>query len=71
MDGFEVLRHLKSNPVTCNIPVVAVTANAMQRDIKRGLEEGFTAYLTKPLDMKKFLKTVDSCLGASNHKSEN
>jgi len=42
--------------------VVAVTANAMTRDIERGLAAGFTDYLTKPLDIGRFHKIVDACL---------
>jgi len=42
--------------------VVAVTANAMTRDIERGLAAGFTDYLTKPLDIGRFHKIVDALL---------
>lgn len=65
MDGFEALRQLRSNPLTQNIPVIAVTANAMRRDVERGLAAGFAAYLTKPLDIAAFLKTLDRCLDDS------
>ncbi|MGZ4956813.1 MAG: ATP-binding protein, partial [Methylobacter sp.] len=37
MNGFEVLRRLQDNPVTCDIPVIAISANAMERDVKKGL----------------------------------
>ncbi|MDP1928865.1 MAG: ATP-binding protein [Thiobacillus sp.] len=62
MDGFEVLRRLKAHAITRDIPVVAVTANAMPRDIERGKAAGFAEYLTKPLDVGRFLKVVDDCL---------
>ncbi len=62
MDGYQVLEYLKSQPGLCGIPVVAVTANAMPRDIIRGLEAGFTDYLTKPLDIGSFLETLDQLL---------
>jgi signal transduction histidine kinase/ActR/RegA family two-component response regulator len=51
LDGFEALALLKKNPLTCRIPVIAITANGMERDIKRGLDAGFADYLTKPVDI--------------------
>ncbi|MFI3120838.1 MAG: ATP-binding protein [Methylococcaceae bacterium] len=62
MSGFEVLRHLQDNPATCAIPVIAISANAMERDIKKGLAAGFTDYLTKPLDILKLLSLLDTLL---------
>lgn len=59
MDGFETLRRLQNNPVTQNIPVIAVTANAMSRDIEHGMAAGFAEYLTKPLDVLKFFECLD------------
>jgi CheY-like chemotaxis protein len=44
------------------VPVVALTANAMPRDIERGLAAGFSAYLTKPLDVPRFFEVVDTFL---------
>jgi CheY-like chemotaxis protein len=63
MDGFEALRHIKDDPVTSDIPVVAISANAMERDIKKGLHAGFSDYLTKPLDIPKLLVLLDRVLG--------
>ncbi|MDP3589868.1 MAG: ATP-binding protein, partial [Methylobacter sp.] len=40
MNGFEALRHLRDDPATCDIPVVAISANAMERDVKKGLAAG-------------------------------
>jgi PAS domain S-box-containing protein len=62
MNGLEALRQLRDNPVTRDIPVIAITANAMPRDIERGKAAGFNEYLTKPLDVGEFLKVVDVCL---------
>lgn len=59
MDGFEVLAQLSKNPKTASIPVVALSANAMPRDIERGLAAGFTEYLTKPIDVSRLLETLD------------
>ncbi len=63
MDGFEALRHIQDDLVTSDIPVVAISANAMERDIKKGLHAGFTDYLTKPLDIPKLLALLDRVLG--------
>lgn len=62
MNGFEALRHLQGDPVTCDIPVVAISANAMERDVKKGLAAGFADYLTKPLDIPKLLALLDTLL---------
>jgi len=50
MDGFEVCRHLKGNPVTAHIPVVMVTALDQPSDRLRGLDAGADDFLTKPVD---------------------
>ncbi|MGZ8181285.1 MAG: ATP-binding protein [Methylobacter sp.] len=62
MNGFEALRHLKDDPATSDIPVIAISANAMERDIKKGLAAGFADYLTKPLDIPKLLTLLDTIL---------
>lgn len=62
MDGYEVLQMFKADPHLKAIPVIAITANAMQKDIDRSMAAGFTDYLTKPLDIRHFLKTIDCIL---------
>jgi PAS domain S-box-containing protein len=64
MDGFDALRRLRENPDTRTIPVVALTANAMTREIERGMGAGFDAYLTKPIDVAEFFDMMDRCLPA-------
>ncbi|MBE0510818.1 MAG: response regulator [Gammaproteobacteria bacterium] len=66
MDGFAALQHLRSQPQTANIPVIAVTANAMPRDIKRGMAAGFDDYLTKPIDISRFLDMLEQQLRNTN-----
>ncbi|GLS26140.1 PAS domain-containing protein [Marinibactrum halimedae] len=51
IDGYEVLEVLRNDSITRDIPVVALTANAMSKDVARGEEAGFYAYMTKPLDI--------------------
>ena len=62
MSGIEVLRQLRADPLTAAIPVIALTANAMQRDIERGQAAGFHRYLTKPIDIDKFTEAINSTL---------
>lgn len=62
MDGYQLLQVLKTDPLTRSIPVVALTANAMPRDIERGMAAGFSDYLTKPIDVTLFFATIDNVL---------
>jgi PAS domain S-box-containing protein len=62
MDGYQVLQVFKAQATLKGIPVVAITANAMPRDIERGKAAGFVDYLTKPLDVPRFIDTVNRCL---------
>jgi len=67
MSGFEVLQRLQNNKALKNIPVVAISANAMPKDIERGIEAGFNEYITKPIDINKLMSTVLSELENANH----
>jgi two-component system cell cycle response regulator DivK len=58
MSGVEALRTLRVDARTADIPVVAVTAQAMEGDRARFIEGGFDAYLSKPVDIDAFLATV-------------
>lgn len=51
IDGYAVLEALKADPATRDIPVIALSADAMAIDIERGLQAGFAQYLTKPVKM--------------------
>ena len=62
MDGYQVLEVFKADANLKDIPVIAITANAMARDIRRGRAAGFTDYFTKPLNMAKFVATVERVL---------
>ncbi|MHB1188879.1 PAS domain-containing protein [Thiobacillus sp.] len=62
MDGYQVLEVLKADARLQAIPVIAVTANAMPRDIERGRAAGFSEYLTKPIDVTGFFSMLDRCL---------
>ncbi|TAL02117.1 MAG: hybrid sensor histidine kinase/response regulator [Rhodospirillaceae bacterium] len=62
MNGFEVLKKLKATPSTLHIPVIALSAAAMPRDVERGMSAGFTHYLTKPIKVREFLAAIDSVM---------
>lgn len=62
INGYEVLERLQQNPKTSQIPIVAISANAMPEDIEKGLSIGFVNYITKPINLKELLKTVNSIL---------
>jgi len=62
MDGFEALEVLKQDKSTQNIPVIALTANAMVHDIEKGNASAFDYYLTKPLDLKQLIQVFNELL---------
>ena len=62
MDGYEVLERLKSNEKTRGITVIAISANAMPKDVLKGEEAGFDSYITKPINVKKLLIEVENNL---------
>ena len=62
MDGFDVLKQLRQREATKDIPVVAISANAMPKDIEKGRNAGFEDYITKPIDVKALLYTVEKHL---------
>lgn len=63
MDGIQALKALKTHPETESIPVVAVSAAAMERDIERGLSAGFKAYLSKPFSITEVISVLEEELG--------
>ena len=65
MNGFEVLKHLRQRDVTRNTPVIAVSANAMPKDIERGLEAGFDDYITKPFSVRELKSRIQAVLSRS------
>ena len=59
ISGIEALKILREDPVTAHIPVIALSANAMPRDIDKGLQAGFFRYLTKPIRVNEFMATLE------------
>jgi signal transduction histidine kinase/ActR/RegA family two-component response regulator len=62
ISGIEALHILRADPVTAHIPVIALSANAIPRDIEKGLEAGFFNYLTKPIKVTQFMDALDVAL---------
>ncbi len=59
ISGISALKILAQDPATAHIPVIALSANAIPRDIAKGLEAGFFRYLTKPIKVAEFMDTLD------------
>jgi PAS domain S-box-containing protein len=62
MSGIQALKILREDALTAHIPVLAISANAMPHDIKKGLEAGFFRYLTKPIKVIEFMDALDMAL---------
>ncbi len=62
ISGLQALKLLREDTTTRHIPVLALSANAMPRDIERGLEAGFFRYLTKPIKIAEFMLALDQGL---------
>jgi two-component system cell cycle response regulator DivK len=62
MSGLDAIRHLRGDPATRDIPVMAVTASAMMHDRPRIMAAGFDGYQTKPISVKDFLEAVRTLL---------
>jgi signal transduction histidine kinase/CheY-like chemotaxis protein len=62
VSGFGCLKMLRDDPSMAAIPVLALSANAMPRDIEKGIEAGFFRYLTKPINVVEFMRALDLAL---------
>ncbi len=69
ISGIEALRILRDDPATAGIPVVALSANAMPRDVEKGLEAGFFRYLTKPIQLNQLMEALDLALALAAGES--
>ena len=63
MDGWEATRLLKAEESTKGIPVIALTAHAMEGDREKALEAGCDDYDTKPVEFKRLLGKIEERLG--------
>ena len=62
ISGLEAMKFLRADPATAHIPIIALSANAIPRDIEKALEAGFFNYLTKPIRVNQFLDALDAAL---------
>jgi signal transduction histidine kinase/AmiR/NasT family two-component response regulator len=69
ISGVQALGILAEDPSTAHIPVVALSANAVPRDIEKGLEAGFFRYLTKPIKVNEFMHTLEVALEFAESRS--
>ena len=66
MDGWEVLKLLKLEPGTHDIPVVMLSARVEPKDRIRGLQEGAVDYVTKPFSVRELVDTIEAVLERPN-----
>ncbi|MBA7703794.1 Polar-differentiation response regulator DivK [subsurface metagenome] len=69
-DGITITREIKANAATKDIPVFALTSYAMKGDRERMMEAGFDGYMSKPIKVREFLKTVDDFFQSSLNGGE-
>jgi len=62
MSGYEALAQLKQHAATADIPVMALSANAMEKDVARGIAAGFVRYHTKPIDVDEMVRSIRTVL---------
>ena len=62
ISGIDAMKILRLDPLTAHIPIVALSANAIPRDIAKGLEAGFFRYLTKPIKVNHFMDTLNEVI---------
>ena len=66
ISGLEAMEILRVSPATSHIPIIALSANAVPRDIEKALEAGFFNYLTKPIVVSQFMEALDAALAFSH-----
>jgi signal transduction histidine kinase/ActR/RegA family two-component response regulator len=66
VSGFEVLKILKKSEKTKNIPVIALSANAMPKDVERGLNAGFDGYLSKPINVGALSTAIQNAMARAS-----
>lgn len=62
MDGWEATQIIKANPATQNVPVIALTAHALESDRRKSVEVGCSEFDTKPVDLPRLLGKIESVL---------
>ena len=62
MNGVAAFRELRGEENTASIPVIAMSADALASEIKKVVDEGFSTYITKPIDISSFIQTLEAAL---------
>ena len=70
LNGIDAVKLLASDPRTAHIPVIALTANAMPRDVEKGLAAGFFRYLIKPINIDEFTEAINSTMAFLARREE-
>lgn len=65
MDGWAATENIRKDPVTKDIPLIALTVHTLPRERQRALDAGVDAYISKPFDAEKFLNIVENTLAKS------
>lgn len=66
LNGYEVIKQLKSNPATSKIPFIYVTASAEKSEVKLAMDMGADGYVRKPFHVNELLDAINQCLGSRN-----
>jgi|RhiMetdeSRZDD1v2_1073273.scaffolds.fasta_scaffold13984_9 two-component system, chemotaxis family, CheB/CheR fusion protein len=59
MDGFEFIQRVRKLPSLYSVPAIALTGSGMNKDVQRALASGFTAHLTKPLEVRELVDRIE------------
>jgi signal transduction histidine kinase/AmiR/NasT family two-component response regulator len=70
VNGIDALKLLRNDPRTADIPVIALTANAMPRDVEKGLAAGFFRYLIKPINIDEFTEAINNTMAFLARRDE-
>lgn len=71
LDGYGVIKILRSNPKTASIPLIFLTARSAQEDLRKGMGLGAADYITKPFDNAELLQAIELRLAMNAHEVEN
>jgi CheY-like chemotaxis protein len=66
LSGIDAMQILRLDPATAHIPIIALSANAVPRDVEKALDAGFFNYLTKPIVVSQFMAALDAALAGPN-----
>lgn len=65
MDGWEATRRIRGRESTASVPIIALTAHALETDRRKSVEVGCSDFDTKPVDLPRLLSKIEACLAGS------